>query len=47
MIASAIEEADQGTRRKEEQLVNVCLPYFDFSGKDEDRTMRIAMDGKM
>jgi len=47
MIASAIEEADQGTLWKEEQLVNVCPPCFDFSDEDEDRTIRITMDRNM
>jgi len=47
MIASAIEEADQGTPWKEEQLVNVCPPCFNFSDEDEDRTIRITMDGNM
>ena len=31
MIASAIEEADQGTPRKEEPLVNVCSPCCSVS----------------
>ena len=47
MIASAIEEADQGTPWKEEQLVNVCPPCFNFSDEDEDCTIRITMDGNM
>jgi len=47
MIPSAIEEAYQGTPWKEEQLVNVCPPCFNFSNEDEDRTIRITMDGNM
>jgi hypothetical protein len=46
-IASAIEEADQGTSWKKEQLVNVCLPCFNFSDEDDDRTIRITIDGNM
>ena len=45
MIASAIEEADQGTPWKEEQLVKACPPCFNFFNEDEDRTIRITMDG--
>jgi hypothetical protein len=47
MIASAIEEADKGTPWKEEHLVNVCRPCFNFSDEDEDRTIQITMDGNM
>jgi len=47
MIASAIEKAEQGTAWKEEQLVNVCPRCFNFSDADEDRTIRITMDGNM
>jgi len=47
MIASAIEEADQGTLWKEEQLVNVRPPCLYFSDEDEDCTIRITMDGNM
>jgi len=47
MIASAIEEANQGTPWKEEQLVNVCPPCFNFSNDDEDRTIQITMEVNM
>jgi hypothetical protein len=47
MIASAIDEADQGTPWKEEQLVNVSPPCFNFSYEDEDCTICITMDGIM
>jgi hypothetical protein len=43
MIASAIDEADQGTPWKEEQLVNVCSPCLKFSDEDEDRTIQNTM----
>jgi len=47
MMASAIEEADQQTPWKEEQLVNVCPPCIIFSDEDKDRTIWIAMHGHM
>jgi len=47
MIASAIEDADQETPWKEEQLVNVCPPCFNFSDEDGDHTIQITLDGNM
>ena len=47
MLESAIEEADQGTPWKQEQLVTVCPPRFNFSDQDEDRTICITMDAHM
>jgi hypothetical protein len=47
MIASAIQEAHQGTPWKEEQLGNVCPPCFNVSDEDEDCTIRITMDRNM
>jgi hypothetical protein len=42
-----MEEADQGTPWKEEQLVNMCPPCFIFSDEDEDHTIQITMDGNV
>jgi len=47
MIRLAIEEADQGTPWMGEHHVNVCPPCFDFSDENEDRTIRITMDGNI
>jgi hypothetical protein len=46
-MASAIEEADQGTPRKEEQLVNECSPSVNFSDEDEDHTIQNTIHGNM
>jgi hypothetical protein len=47
MIASAIEEADQGTPRKEEPRVNECSPSFNFSDEDEECTIQKTIDGNI